>query len=122
MHTTFAKLALIETLKRIIHDIRCVNAVWCPDTGRFHPDIRENRTVTGAGKILTNLYSMGTALVSSWNGSRFVVARDASRAAAVSAIRDIRDGKPAVHEYNVVKQNLSGARYAESFRLSFDRK
>lgn len=121
MNNLVSALVRSRNLARIIHDIRLENAVWCPETGRFHPDARENLTVSHNGKILSNLFRLGTATVVSENGTvSEVSARSASRAAAAVAIRDIRKNGTPSHFWTVTMRNKSGATHSETVRFGFD--
>jgi len=110
-----------ETMRNIAHDIRCLCAVWSPDTGRFHPDRREEKTISASGKILSNLFSRGTALVVSQNGTpNVVVSRGAERAAACIALRQLRSGIVPSHTFHVTQRNRSGQSYNETVFIGFD--
>jgi len=108
--------SLPVTFARIAHDVRCLCAVYHPETGRFGRDNREDVTVSNRGKILSNLFSRGTADV----GGTAVVARSADRAAAAVALRAIRAGTVPAREYSVTMRNRSGATYNETVRFEFD--
>jgi hypothetical protein len=122
MNALISALINVRKFARIIHDIRLENAVWCPETGRFHPDARENLTVSRNGKILSNLFRLGTATVVSENGTvSEVSARSASRAAAAVAIRDIRKNGTPSHFWTVTMRNKKfGATHTETVRFGFD--
>lgn len=106
-------------MRKIAHDIRVSCAVYHIETDSFGPDDREIRTIVGR-KILSNLFSLGTALVSSQNGTRAVSARDANRATASVALRDIRAGKMPCHEYHVTMSNRRGQSHSETVHFGFD--
>jgi hypothetical protein len=111
-----------ETVRRAIHDIRLANAVWCPETGRFHPDVREHSAESQNGTLLTNVFQIGTALVASQDGTVLdaVVARNATRAAAAVAIRNMRAGGQPIHEWEVSMRNKSGESHSETVWFGFD--
>jgi hypothetical protein len=116
---TLSALSQNETLRKIAHDLRVVNAVYHIETDSFGPDDREERTIVGR-KILSNLFQLGTALVVSQNGTRVVSARDASRAAASVALRDIRMGNIPQHDYEVTMTNRRGQSHSETVHFGFD--
>lgn len=107
----------------VIHDIRLENAVYHTETSRFGPDAREHKHIANNGKILTNLFQIGTATVQSADGlilSQSVVARSASRAAASVSIRHIRNGGSPVSIWDVTMTNKSGATHSETIHHGFD--
>ena len=120
LHTCLTRY---ETAKLSIHDIRLENAVWSPETSRFHPDAREHSHVSKNGQMLTNLFQLGTALVASQDGTVLaaVSARDASRAAASVALREIRAGRTPAHNWSVSMRNKSGESHSETVFFGFDR-
>lgn len=112
---SLSALSQTETLRKIAHDIRIVNAVYHIETDSFGPDMREERTIVGQ-KILSNLFQTGTAVV----GGRSVVARNPSRAAASVALRDVRAGRVPSHSYTVSMRNRRGLCYIETVYFGFD--
>jgi ribosomal protein S11 len=105
----------------VIHDIRLENAVYHTETSRFGPDGREHLHMTQNGKIITNLFQSGTALVASQDGSvlQSVSARNASRAAAAVAIRHIRAGNAPVSIWDVTTFKNGGS-HSETIHHGFD--
>jgi len=81
------------TLTSIIHDIRLLGAVWCPEPGRFHPDQRDHDAPIGRG-LLGAFRSFAAATVILENGDvvRIERSRSHERAAAAAAIRSLRSG------------------------------
>ena len=116
---SLSSLSALSILRNIAHDVRLVNAVYSPETGRFHPDIREERTQVGR-KILSNLFSLATASVSRMGETYNVVARDMNRAAAAVALRDVRRGTVPAHQYDVTMTNRRGLSHSGTVHFGFD--
>jgi hypothetical protein len=116
---SLSALAQNETMRKIAHDLRVVNAVYHIETATFGPDNREERTIVGQ-KILTNLFQIGTAMVSCNGTTRVVSARDASRAAASVALRCLRTGQIPAHVYHVEMRNRRGMAHSETVHFGFD--
>lgn len=115
--STLSALAQNETLRNIAHDIRLSCAVYHIETARFGPDARENLTISPMGKILTNLYQMGTAQVSHNGTVVHLRSRSAARAAACLALRLIRNGTVPMGGFDVSQRNARGASYSETFEF-----
>ncbi len=119
---TLLLAAQAETLchaELAIVSIRGVNARQCPKTGRFGADRRELKHVSHNGKLLSNLFQIGTAMVVSQDGTvvKTVVSRNATRAAAAVALRDIRAGNERVSIWDVSQRNNNGQSYNETVQF-----
>jgi hypothetical protein len=114
-------LAADRLIPGVIHDIRLENAVYHTETSRFGPDAREHLHVAKNGRILTNLFQKGTALVASQDGTVLasVSARNASRAAACVALRHIRSGGAPVSIWDVTTFKNGGS-HSETIHHGFD--
>jgi hypothetical protein len=82
-----------HTLREIIHEIRLLNAVYSPETGRFHPDRREHDFFALDLGQTVSFRARHDATVSIGDSSYAVVARNADRAYAAGMLRHLRAGR-----------------------------
>jgi hypothetical protein len=109
-------------LQRFCHNVRLTVSTWDDKTRRFTGrDRREHNVSNRDGQLISNRFTMGTALVASQDGTVFgaVTARSAQRAAAAMALRAARNGN-IVSNWNVEKINKSGATHSETFFFGAD--
>lgn len=113
-------MKMVSLLSRIMHDVRLVSAVWHPLTGRFGPDLRDFQAIGPTGKILSNIFSMSTAVVTDGDKIAVVRIRSAARAAALLAIRRCRLGDIPQHSYEIRITNARGMARNENVFIGFD--
>ena len=112
----------MSPMQRFCHNVRLTVSTWDDVSKRFTGrDQREHNVSNQDGCLISNRFTMGTALVASQNGTVFgaVSARSAQRAAAAIALRSARDGN-IVSNWNVEKINKSGESHNETFFFGAD--
>ena len=112
----FKALLMSEVMDGIVHEFRLLNSVWNPITGRFHPDNREDRTMSHNGKMLSNIFQNGQR---HYVGGKWVSARTANRAIAASALRQIRRGEMPSHKWTVLTVRGSNSYVTDTY-VGFD--